>query len=221
MRTSFSIVIAAVLLVPSFSLAQKSQWQIGGHAVAGFPQGEFRDVAPDALWGGLGYFTRRVGETPYRWGVEVGAQVLDSSSVELGRANRFFVREALVSSDMMFGHFLGRVQPVFGRVSPYVEGAVGVRAFQNSITFLGCVGCTVPTSRSHVTFSAGGGGGLAVRLKEEENEAGISLETRVRYLFGGSTEYFSESERPEELPEFPRESRTDQWMLTFGIVFDF
>ena len=218
---SFLVAVSVSLLVPASAAAQKAPWQIGGHVVAALPQGELRDVVPDTRWGGLGYFTRRIGETPYRWGVEVGVVVLDAANVEIESRRGFFVQEAQLSSDMLFGHFLGRVQPVFGRFSPYLEGAMGARAFENSITYLGCVGCTVPTSRSHLTFSAGGGGGIAVRLRDDGNEAGISFETRFRYLVGGTTEYFSDSELPVADASFPRETRTDVWMISFGLVFDF
>lgn len=217
---SLLVALSLCTLVPASSAAEKAKWQIGGHAVAALPQGALRDVVPDTRWGGLGYFTRRVGETPYRWGVEVGGVVLDSAHIELERGPQFFVREAQLSSDMLFGHFLGRVQPVFGRFSPYLEGAMGARAFENSITYLDCVDCTVPTSRSHLTFSAGGGGGVAFRLRDDGDEAGISFETRVRYLVGGTTEYFSDSELSDAEP-LPRKTRTDLWMISFGIVFDF
>jgi len=220
--------LAVVLfcLVSATVTAEKSRWQIGGHAVAGLPQGEFRDVVPDTRWGGLGYFTRRFRETPFRFGIEVGAVVLDSATVELDRPEVFFVREAQLSSDMLFGHFLGRLQPVFGRFSPYVEGAIGARAFESSITYFGCVGpCNLPTSTSQVTFSAGGGGGAAVRLRDDGEESGLSIEVRARYLFGGSTDYAPEVELPD-VPELRRpspsaHSRTDLWMLSFGLVFDF
>jgi hypothetical protein len=218
---SFLVAVSVSVLVPVSAAAQKAPWQIGGHVIVALPQGELREVVPDTRWGGLGYFTRRIGETPYRWGVEVGAVVLDAASIEIARGSGFFAREAQLSSDMLFGHFLGRVQPVFGRFSPYLEGAIGARAFENSITYLNCFGCTVPTSRSHVTFSAGGGGGLAFRLRDDGKEAGISFETRVRYLVGGTTEYFSDSELPVAEGSFPGETRTDLWMFSFGVVFDF
>jgi hypothetical protein len=218
---SLRIALFVSIVVPVGAAAEKAPWQIGGHVVAGLPQGEFRDVVADTRWGGLGYFTRRIGETPYRWGIEVGALVLDSANVTIHRGRRFFDREAQLSSDMLFGHFLGRVQPVFGRFSPYIEGAIGARAFENSITYFGCVGCTVPTSRSHVTVSAGGGGGIALRLRDAGDEAGISFETRVRYQVGGTTEYFLDSEVPIGEEPFPRETRTDLWMISFGMVFDF
>jgi hypothetical protein len=218
---SFPVALGLSLLVPVGAAAQKASWQVGGHVVAGLPQGEFRDVVPDTRWGGLGYFTRRIGETPYRWGVEVGGVVLDAADVAVDRGRQFFVREARLSSDMLFGHFLGRVQPVFGRFSPYLEGAIGARAFENSITYLDCVGCTVPTSQSHVTVSAGAGGGIAFRIRDHGDDAGISFETRARYLVGGTTEYFSASGLPMAEEPFPRETRTNLWMISFGMVFDF
>jgi hypothetical protein len=218
---SFFVAVSVSVLFPVSAVAQKAPWQVGGHVIAALPQGELYDVVPNTRWGGLGYFTRRIGETPYRWGVEVGAVVLDAANIAIERGPQFVAREAQLSSDMLFGHFLGRVQPVFGRFSPYLEGAIGARAFENSITYFDCVGCTLPTSRSHVTFSAGGGGGIAFRLRDDGNEAGISLETRVRYLFGGTTEYFSESGLPVGEGSFPRETRTDLWMISFGVVLDF
>ncbi len=209
----------------SAGAAEPPRWQIGGHVVAASPRGEFQDAVSDTRWGALGYFTRRLGETPLRAGVEVGAVTNGSLRVELDRRGGFNTTEARLSNDMLFGHFLFRVQPQLGRLSPFVEGAVGVRAFENSLFFENCVGaCTVPTGESNVAFSAGGGVGLGFRLTEEGRGSGIALEARLRYLAGGTTEYYRESDLPEladELAPLPTRSRTDLVMISFGLVFDF
>ncbi len=220
-----SIVVCLILCaVISFADENvKSRWQVGVHAVASSPQGAFKENLPDTRWGGLGYFTRRYRETPVRFGLEVGA--VENNSVELElRSPGFSFRELKLANDMLFGHALVRYQPVYGRFSPYVEGAFGLRAFENSVTYLDCLGpCTAPTSRSNVALSAGGGGGVSFRLRDDGKEAGVSVEVRVRYLFGSETEYFLEPELPrrDDARPLPERSRTDVVMISFGVVFDF
>lgn len=201
----------------------KSPWQVGVHAVASSPQGAFEENLPDTRWGALGYFTRRYRETPIRFGLEVGAVQNNSVTLER-RSPTFTFSEVKLSNNMLFGHALVRLQPVYGRVSPYVEGAFGLRAFENSITYLDCFGpCTSPTSHSNIALSAGGGGGVSFRVRDDGDEAGISFDVRVRYLFGSETEYFLEPELPsrDDARPFPERSRTDVVMISFGVVVDF
>ena len=221
--------LVAVVILCAFAARgdenEKSRWQIGVHAVASLPQGAFKENLPETRWGALGYFTRRYRETPVRFGLEVGA--VENNSVDLDFRGRmgFFIREAKIANDMLFGHALARFQLVYGRFSPYVEGAFGLRAFENSITYIDCVGqCTVPTSRSNIALSAGGGGGVSFRLRDDGDEAGISVEVRGRYLFGTETEYFLEPDLPGvtgDTLSLPQKSRTDFVMISFGLVFDF
>lgn len=204
---------------------EKARWQIGINAVAGIPKGEFRDSIDDTRWGGAGYFTRRFRDTPIRFGLELGLLGNGSTDIFL-RGVGIFGEEARLTNGIYFGRFLTRVQPVFGRLAPYVEGAVGLQGFETNIVLKDCVGrCTIATPSSNLTYSLGGGGGLSFRLTHDaETESGFSLDVGVRYLFGGETEFFLPSDLPELAEDFsavPQRSRTDWLAISFGIVFDF
>lgn len=225
-----SLVVLAALAGPPDASTQDDElalWQIGVGAAAGAPQGSFRDAVSDTRWGGYGYFTRRVGESPYRLGIALG--LLGNGSIDVitdrpGRRRGSL--DATLTNGLYSGHFLARMQPVFGRVSPYVEAAIGLQTFETKIVLRDCYGpCTRPTrDRSDLAFSGGGGGGVAIRLKQEDGERGISAEIGARYLYGSDISYFV----PDDLPELadgqdvvPLFSGTSLFLVTFGVVFDF
>lgn len=208
---------------------ERARWQIGANAIAGFPQGEFRNSISDTRWGGSGYFTYRWRDTPLRLGGELG--LFGNGREDIGLFGlsplvQFDDDFAQVTNSIYFGRFIARVQPVYGRLSPYVEGVAGLSGFETAISLKNCVDyCEVGTVLSNVTYSVGAGAGVAIRLTQDEaRQSGISIEVGFRYLLGGETEYFlssdldaiAEGDRP-----FPERSRTNMATVSIGVVFDF
>jgi hypothetical protein len=211
------------------ALAQeKSRWQLGFNAIAGMPQGEFRDSIPDTRWGGSGYFTHRFKDTSLRFGLELGIVFNGRVGVVVeshGRHQRE-TEDGYLTNGIYFGRFLTRVQPVYGRWSPYIEGVLGMQVFESSVVVENCIGpCVIFTPTSSHAVSLGGGGGLSFRIQQgDEEESGLSVEVAARYLYGGETEYYLASDLPDLLgrvPSVPQRSATSMVTVSFGIVFDF
>ncbi|HSF16697.1 MAG TPA: hypothetical protein VLK65_14205 [Vicinamibacteria bacterium] len=223
-----SIVGLSLLFASGDALAQeKTRWQIGVSGVAGFPQGDFGESIGDTRWGGSFFFTRRLGSSPVRLGMDLGFHANGSVDVVLGGVGLGrSAKDARLTNDIYFGHFISRVQPVHGRLAPYIEGAFGFRAFETAIVLKECsLDCTLSTLTTSTTVSLGGGGGISFRLSgNDETESRISLEVGARYLFGGETEYFLPSDLSalaDDLSPVPHRSTTSMTTVSFGVVFDF
>lgn len=218
-----------MLFASGDALAQeKTRWQIGVDGVAGLPQGDFGESVGDTRWGGSFYFTRRLGSSPVRLGMDLGFHANGSVDLVLGGAGARgrSAKDVRLTNDIYFGHFLSRVQPVYGRLAPYVEGVFGFRAFETAIVLKECsLDCTLSTLSTSTTVSLGGGGGLSLRLTgNDESESRFSLELGARYLFGGETEYFLPSDLSalaDDLSPVPHKSTTSMITVSFGVVFDF
>ena len=134
---------------------------------------------------------------------------------------------------MVLTHGRMRVQPVTGRVRPYVEGLFGFsylftqtsidlgRDFDSS-GFSDVIGPST-THLDDFALSADGGGGVSVGVYAGA-EAVMNLDVGVQYLYGGEAEYLVGGPEGFELGvdglEF-RRSRTDLVQVQIGISVDF
>lgn len=226
LRRCFGFAVTLLLLAAARDdvLGQeRARWQIGFNAIAGSPQGDFRENLSDTRWGGSGYFTYRLRDTALRLGGELGIFANGREDIDF----RGFARDEFeLTNSIYFARFLARLQPVYGRWSPYVEGVVGLSGFETTLDMKDCTGyCDFNTISSNTTYSAGGGAGLSFRLtRDEQRESGFSIEMGMRYLFGGETEYYLPSDLPalaNGLDPTPQRSRTNLVTLSAGVVFDF
>ena len=224
-------VVAVLLLAAAGDEARgrdKVRWQLGFNAIAGMPRGEFRDAIPDTRWGGSGFLTYRFRDTPFRFGGEMGLHGNGHVDVTLVGTRELAgeTEEGLLTSGIYFARFLTRVQPVYGRWSPYVEGVFGLQGFDTSVVLKDCVGwCEISKFSSDTAVSLGGGGGIDFRLTgDDEGESGFSFEIGARYLFGGEAEFYLPSDLPalvRNVTPVPQRSRTAMVTISFGVVFDF
>ncbi len=238
-RVLVACVVAAssatpVLAQPTTAPAdvEGARFRVGLWGLIGVPRGAFADNI--GTNGGLGGdFEYRLGDGPVRVGFAVGGLFQD-------RATRLLpfsltIRDVLVdvttSAHMVLTHGRVRVQPVTGRVRPYVEGLFGFSyLFTQTAIDLGRdfdprfdpVGPST-THLDDFALSAGGGTGVAIEL-HTWSDGRLNLDIGTRLLYGGEAEYLVGGpegfESGLEGLEF-RRSRTDLVQVQIGISVDF
>ncbi len=213
---------------------ENARFHLGVWGLVGVPRGELADNI--GTNGGIGGdFEYRLGESPVRIGMAVGGLFQDSATRLLPFS--LTIPDVLVdvttSARMVLTHGRMRVQPVTGRVRPYVEGLFGFsylftqtsidlgRDFDSS-GFSDVIGPST-THLDDFALSADGGGGVSVGVYAGA-EAVMNLDVGVQYLYGGEAEYLVGGPEGFELGvdglEF-RRSRTDLVQVQIGISVDF
>jgi hypothetical protein len=206
------------------------------------PQGDFADNVDDLGIGVTALLGGRIPGSPLTLGTEIGflnygtaeqLQVFNLADVPVE------VLDVGISTNMVLGHLVARLQPSVGAFQPYIEGLAGVKFFS---TRTGVEGDFIIDGRygtdnnfdavanvNDWAFSLGGGAGLDLALFSgpmgfEGERGSVALNLGVRYLFGTEAEYVSRAgirQVEGQLLFEVRESRTDLIMPTAGIRVKF
>ncbi len=105
---------------------------LGGGLEVGVPIGEFGDTFGKEVFGASGMLTIPMSVLPFDWGFDFAWGRMGGGSREVPINEEHLeatTGDLRVNSDIYGYHGLLRLKPFIGKVSPYVEGLVGLRQF--------------------------------------------------------------------------------------------
>lgn len=194
MKYLLTILLISVSYV--FSSAQKFSMSVD--AQLSVPQGDYKDVNPDAGFGLRLNLLYRVSEvSPVKFGIEFGLQ-------EKGRATQYFSGYVLgvnddfkvsATSNIFSLMLLTRFQsPGFGKIKPFVDITAGWNVFFSTVsverlTYFSDYNSSYSNStKAHWALAYGAAGGLDIPLSKRDD---VGLELKVAYLIGANSRYLS------------------------------
>lgn len=162
------------------------------------PQGEYKDVNPDAGFGlRANLLYRPLVDIPLRFGVELGMQ-------EKGRAAQYFSGnlggyyeefKVTASNNIFSLLFVTRFKPEkFGKVTPFLDLSAGWNVFFSTVdverlTYYSSYNTGYSeNTKSRWALTYGGAGGVDIPLGKSD---AIGLELKIAYLLGNNTRYLS------------------------------
>ncbi len=200
-------------------------YQFGFYVTAISPSGEFNDNVTNNGYGFGGLFLKRLGPSPFLVGAD-GGFVIYGSQEGLEPLGSTSATVQATTNNIILAHFLTRVQPRKGRVSPYAEGLIGLKhLFTNNMALNEYIDEVIANKiyLSDTSLSYGVGGGLQIPLGKN-GESRIMLDGNVRYLRGGRARYLKEGSIREVdgvIVFDPLTSRTDVITIQIGISIRF
>lgn len=202
-RLMLPALAATALLASPGAHAQSVYGGLG--LVAGFPSAEFHDNMSRTGFGISGYLGYHLDQAPLMVGIDGGVMIYGSEE----RTEPFSptipdVRvKVSTSNNIAQGHVFLRLQPADGVVRPYIDGLAGVNYLFTSTSVQSENNAenediASSTNYDDAAFSYGGGGGLMIRLYQNEDYSGgsggareVMLDLGVRYLTGGEAGYLT------------------------------
>lgn len=240
MRSSirFALLGSLFLALAAFAPTQAQIANGSVTAVLAIPQGEFADRLDGVGFGLSGEFVAHIPNTPVGLGLSgtfltYGRETIRErfGSGALGRVEV----DVVTSNNIALGHLLLRLQPPSGTFRPYGDALVGVGyLFTESriedVDFDDDRDIASSTNFDDATFSYGIGGGVMAQVYSgHSNDTGrpfvVSIDARVRYLFGGEADYLREggisSDRNDNLVFDVTRSSTDLLLPQLGVSIRF
>jgi hypothetical protein len=222
----------ALLMICFFWLNNTSQaqnFQAGIDFTTVFPVREFRENVDNNGYGVGGQFLFGLGKSPVFIGVDAGAAVYGSQSRRelLSPSIPELSLKVTTRNNIAWTHFLARLQSREGGVRPYAEGLIGAKYLFTNTSISDDFDdepLASDTNFSDATFSAGVGAGVQIQLAKTGKSSDISLDTRVRYMFGGEADYLKKGSiirTPGGVFFDVLSSRTDTVTLQVGVTFRF
>ncbi len=189
--TLFIIAIASISYGQKFSLSLDAQLAI--------PQGEYKNVNPDAGYGlRTNVFYKPGLMTPIKFGLELGMQEKARATQYFsGYINGFYDDFKVSATSNIFSlMFLTRIQPgKFRKVKPFVDVIGGWNVFFSTVsverlTFYSDYNSSYSNStKAHWAFSYGAAGGIDIPLNNRDD---LGLELKVAYIIGSNTTYLTD-----------------------------
>ncbi len=222
-----ALLMTCFLCLTHTSQAQK--YQAGIDFTTVFPVGEFRDNVDNNGYGVGGQFLFGLGKSPVFIGADAGVAVYGTQSRReiLSPSIPELRLKVTTRNNIAWSHFLMRLQARQGRVRPYAEGLVGAKYLFTNTTITDDFSddaIASDTNFSDTTFSAGVGAGVQIHLAKTGKRSDVSLDTRVRYMFGGDADYLKKGSiirTPGGVFFDVLSSRTDTVTLQVGVTFRF
>lgn len=185
-------------ILAACSVCYGQKFTLSADAQLAVPQGEYKDVNPDAGYGlrinGL-YNTGKL--LPVKLGVEFGVQ-------EKARATQYFSGyvngfyddfKVSATSSIVSLMFLARIQPGnFRKVKPFVDVTAGWNIFFSTVTverltYYSDYNASYSNStKAHWAFSYGAAGGVDIPLNRRDD---LGLELKVAYIIGSNSTYLT------------------------------
>ncbi|MEW6127886.1 MAG: hypothetical protein AB1757_12680 [Acidobacteriota bacterium] len=227
--TAFRILLLTLGFLGLMASAQAQNYQAGLDFTTVFPVGEFRDNVNNNGYGIGGHFLFGVGNSPVFIGFDGGVAVYGSQSRReiLSPSIPELRLKVTTRNNIGWTHFLVRLQPRKGKVRPYSEALVGAKYLFTNTTITDDFSdeqIAGDTNFSDTTLSAGFGAGVQIELTKTGKRSDISLDTGVRYMFGGEADYLKKGSiirTPGGVFFDVLSSRTDTVTLKVGITFRF
>ena len=225
--------ICLVILLITATGYSEEKFQAGINFALGFPQNEFKENVDRAGFGLSGYFLFKLPQTPLLLGVSV-------SWLEYGREEREEPLDTIIpdvyvdvktSNNILISHFMLRIQPLKGRVRPYIEGLFGFNYLWTETAIEDqdgtddvAIARTVQLDDFAVSYGAGGGFMIKVLRRKKDKQPELFIDLGVRYLKGDRAEYLKKGSIYEEDGEVwydISESTTDLITAHIGVTFVF
>jgi len=230
------------LLLAGIPAAHAQDWQAGGHLLAGFPVGAFKDRIGGPGFGIAGHLGYLPHDQPYLVGLQLGFLNYGSQTVPMVSGGRTV--DVTWSNNILLVHAMGRVQGQAGVFRPYVEGLIGMNWMFTTSSFESWDGIdedpetTTSLEFDDTAFSYGGGGGVMIALagifgndeerssgeEDEGSGGGLMVDLGVRYIAGKRTQYLRSGSVTNTGPAItfaPVESDTDLLIVMAGVSFRF
>ncbi|MEO6638817.1 MAG: hypothetical protein ABIN25_11085 [Ginsengibacter sp.] len=178
------------------SYAQK--FSLSADVQLAVPQGEYKDVNPDAGYGLRTNVFYKTGKLlPVKLGVELGVQ-------EKARATQYFSGyvngyyddfKVSATSSIVTLMFAARIQPgKFRKVKPFVDVIAGWNVFFSTVTverltYYSDYNASYSNStKAHWAFSYGAATGIDIPLNSRDD---LGLELKVAYIIGSNSTYLT------------------------------
>lgn len=227
-----SILFVLLCLAFVFPVRLHAQnWEFGANFLTGFPQSDFRQNL-DATGFGLDLLALyQPSQYPVGFGIDAG--IMTYGSTERREPFNPNIPEVSIlvqtSHNIAIGHLFSRIQPLEGRVRPYLDLLFGFNylytesKIQDERNFEDIAGTT---NFDDFTSSVGFGAGSKFKIAETTdpdsgNLLKVYLDVRARYLLGGDAEYIRKGSIRNEngrLAYDLDQSRTDLLSLHIGFV---
>jgi hypothetical protein len=227
-----------IILLSCLSLPAHAQnWQAGGHLVAAFPQGAFKDRVGRAGAGISGLLGYLPDQQPFLLGIRIGLLNYGSQTwTTTGNRGSLEINSA---NNIMLLHAVGRLQSDDGMFRPYLEGLLGLNwllttsSFQTPSESYGEVETQTEIEFDDTAFSYGGGGGLMFLLSRspkgetegaEEGYTELLIDVGVQYLAGTRSQYLRQGSIQTSAGTTtytPLESDTDLLIVQIGVLYRF
>jgi hypothetical protein len=190
----YFITILLFLFTYVFSSAQK--FSISADAQLAIPQGDYKDVNPDAGYGLRANFLYKPGKlSPVRFGIEFGIQ-------EKARASEYFFDpyygefKESATSNIFSLMLLGRFQSAKpGKVKPFIDVTAGWNVFFSTVAVESLDNYSYDNSsysnstKAHWALAYGAAGGIDISLNRRND---LGLELKVAYLIGAYSRYLTD-----------------------------
>jgi len=201
----------------------------------GFPQNEFGENVNKVGISGIGHFAYNFPESPFLVGLSFGVLMYGRNTREEPFSETIpDVMVDVTATNMVYlCHFFIRVQPLKGKLRPYLDGLLGfnVLSTDTRVKSQSWLGQGVVRSNIHndLTLSYGAGAGLMIQVysKERKRKEGlfsVFIDLGARYLSGAKAEYLTEGsilvEGGQVIYDVTK-SRTDLITTHIGVTFTF
>jgi len=233
----FTLLSLLALLFFAPAQAQIGTGGVGG--VVAVPQGEFADRIDGVGFGLAGDFVVQIPNTPVGLGLSGTFLTYGRETIRErfggGALGRVEV-DVVTSNNIALGHVLLRLQPPSGAFRPYADALVGVgylfteSRIEDIDDFDDDRDIASSTNFDDATLSYGIGGGVMAQVYSgQSGDSGrpfvVSIDARVRYLFGGEADYLREggisSDRDGNLLLDVTRSSTDLLLPQLGVSIRF
>ncbi len=224
----FAIIFIAM---PLMSVAQDFNFDIG--FALGTPMGSFQQSLDRNSYGVDMGATYQIPNTP----IHLGGGLVYQNYGWTERSEYFSpdIQEVKLrvrtTNNMVTPHFLMRIEPDMGAVSPFVEGILGFNYLYTESSVLDdWAEDEIASSVNYdsYTSSYGIGGGMKFKLYEGYDEDGdffgVSVVVKAKYMLGGEANYLKEgglTRSRRGLNYDVSRSRTDLTTFNVGFVFNF
>jgi hypothetical protein len=231
--------ICLIILLIAATGYSEEKFQASINFTIGFPQNEFKENIDRAGFGLSGCFLFKLPQTPLSLGVSV-------SWLEYGREEWEEPLDTIIpdvyvdvktSNNILMCHFMLRIQPLKGKVRPYLDGLFGFNylwtetaiyeqdgIYDQDGTDSDAIARTVHLSDFTISYGAGGGLMIHVLKRKKVKHPELFIDLGVRYLKGDMAEYMKKGSIYQENGEVwydISESTTDLITAHFGVTFVF
>jgi len=211
-----------------------TNFQAGINFNLGFPQNGFKENVDKTGFGGSLHFAYKLPKTPIYVGASIGFIVYGRETREVPFSET--IPDVMVNvtntNNILNCHFIFRLQPLKGTLSPYLDGLIGFNYLwtETSVRSHGFLSSSAIgyTQHDDLAFSYGAGGGLMIRVYSKEKKGkgpfSVYIELAARYLKGGRAEYLKEESFRQEngIIEYDvSKSNTDLVTAHIGVSFTF
>ena len=197
MRIFLISFLSAIFCFASFK-CQAQKFSTSINLQASLPQGEYKDVNPDAGFGlRVNFLYRPVEDIPLKFGVELGIQEKGHAAQYFsGYVGGFYDEFKVTASNNIFSLlFVTRFKPEkFGKITPFLDLAAGWNVFFSTVsverlTYYSSYNTGYSqNSKSRWALTYGGAGGVDIPLSKSDD---IGLELKIAYLLGNNTKYLT------------------------------